>query len=264
MARLGSVAVAHALAEAHASPEGAGLVLGTAYGNVDLCAAFMRRMIDAGPRAASPATFPNLVPSSPVGHVSIYCGMQGPAFATSDLGASGAAAFLQAVDFVGAGEAPCVVAGAAEPASAIVQDVLGPMFALAGTPHAARPDLAAVLVVEGESAARERHARVLARVAQAIEWRGDATEPLRALLPPGSARAEILAPAADPARRALAATPWSDRAFVACPPGLGQSDALDATALAIAAARIAAGRTDMALVVSLAPGRGAAIILRAP
>jgi 3-oxoacyl-[acyl-carrier-protein] synthase II len=264
-ARLGAAAVAHALAEAGAPAEDSGVVLGTAFGNVDACAAFLRRVLEAGPRAASPAIFPNLVPSSPVGHVSIYCGMQGPAFATSDLGASGAAAFLQAVDLVTAGEAPRIVAGSAEPKSAIVDAVLGPLFAL---PGAARrgpgADLAAVLVVEAAGAALARGARVMARVAQAIEWRGDPRAALDRLRPPSATRVEIVTPWADPARAALASTAWRDRPLLPWPASLAGGDALDAAALAIAAARVASGRADEAIVVTLAPGRGSAIVLAAP
>jgi 3-oxoacyl-[acyl-carrier-protein] synthase II len=264
-ARLGAVAVAHALAEACAPAEDSGVVLGTAFGNVDACAAFLRRVLEAGPRAASPATFPNLVPSSPVGHVSIYCGMQGPAFATSDLGASGAAAFLQAADLVAAGEAPRVVAGSAEPRSAIVDAVLGPLFALRGEARrGSSADLAAVLVVEVADVARARGARVLAQVAQTIEWRGDPRAALERLRPPSAARTEVIAPRAGAARAALASTAWRDCPVLPWPVSLGESDALDAAALAIAAARVGGGRADEVVVVSLAPGRGAAIVLAAP
>ena len=46
----------------------------------------MHRLFDKGPRFASPAEFPNLVPSSPVGHVSIYLGLRGARNATADPG----------------------------------------------------------------------------------------------------------------------------------------------------------------------------------
>ena len=72
--------------------EGTGMILGNAFGNLDACAAFMHRLIEKGPRLASPAEFPNLVPSSPVGHTSIYLALRGPVFATQDLAASGESA----------------------------------------------------------------------------------------------------------------------------------------------------------------------------
>ncbi|HEX4445992.1 MAG TPA: beta-ketoacyl-[acyl-carrier-protein] synthase family protein, partial [Polyangiaceae bacterium] len=59
---LGVVAVEHALAEARATAEGTGLLLGSTFGSMDGSAAFMHRVLERGPRSASPAEFPNLVP----------------------------------------------------------------------------------------------------------------------------------------------------------------------------------------------------------
>ncbi len=124
---------------------------GSAFGNVDGCAAFMHRIFEKGPRAASPAEFPNLVPSSPVGHMSIYLGLRGVSFATADLGASGESAFAQAVELVRSGEIGRVVAGAVEPKSDLVERVFAALFAHAASQAgAARADLAAVVVVEDE------------------------------------------------------------------------------------------------------------------
>jgi 3-oxoacyl-[acyl-carrier-protein] synthase II len=190
--RLGAVAVERALTEARAPAQGTGVVLGSAYGNVDASAAFMHRIFDRGARSASPAEFPNLVPSSPVGHVSIYAGLRGPAFATADLAASGESAFVQAVQLVAAGQAKRLVAGAVEPKSDIVDRVLAALFAHASSQaHAVRADVAAALVVEDEREARERGARVLARVRQVLEWRSSAQSPLGSLVAPAGPHAEV-------------------------------------------------------------------------
>ncbi|MDP9000267.1 MAG: beta-ketoacyl-[acyl-carrier-protein] synthase family protein, partial [Myxococcota bacterium] len=142
-ARLATVAVQHALAESGGPSETTGVLLGSAYGNVDASAAFMHRILEKGARAASPADFPNLVPSSPVGHVSIYLGLRGPTFTTADLAASGESAFAQAQQFVATGEAPRIVAAAVEPKSNIVERVLSELFAHAPSQvHAARADMA--------------------------------------------------------------------------------------------------------------------------
>src|SRR5262249_38435699 len=149
--------------ESGAAPQGTGVVLGSAYGNVDGSAAFMHRIFDRGVRSASPAEFPNLVPSSPVGHVSIYLGLRGPAFATADLAASGESAVVQAVQLVASGLAERVVAGAIEPKSGIVDRVLAALFAHAPSQaNAVRSDVAAAVVVESDAAAGLRGARVLA------------------------------------------------------------------------------------------------------
>ncbi len=265
-ARLGAVAVQRALAESGAPAAGAGLVLGSAFGNVDGSASFMHRVFDKGPRLASPAEFPNLVPSSPVGHVSIYLGLRGPAFATADFDQSGESAFVQAAQLVAAGEGDCVVAGALEPKSGIVERVLSVLFGHgASQGAAARTDLAVAIVLEGAAAARRRGARALARVGQAIEWRGDDGPALASLRKPRSPGSElVLARADDSVRVLVERTPWREQARVACAPGLGESDGLGAVAIAVAAARIDAGLTGEVLVVGLAPGRGYAIVLEAP
>lgn len=108
-----------------ASPAGSlGVLLGSAFGNVDGSAAFMHRVFARGPRWASPLEFPNLLPSSPVGHASIYLGAAGPAMATADLSASGEAAISTAFDWVRFGIAERMVAGSVAHKSAIVERVL--------------------------------------------------------------------------------------------------------------------------------------------
>lgn len=222
----------------------------------------MHRIFDRGARSASPAAFPNLVPSSPVGHVSIYLGLRGPVFATADLATSGESAFVQALQLVATGEASRVVAGAVEPRSDIVERVLAALFAHSTSQKDfARGDVAAAVVVESEAEARRRGARVVARVRQALEWRGDcptATE----LAPPQVGRAEvILARANGGTGTLLARTPWGACPQLACSRALGESDGLGAVAIAVGVGRIASGRTDQALVLGVARGRGYAIVL---
>jgi 3-oxoacyl-[acyl-carrier-protein] synthase II len=257
--------VERALREAGAAPGETGIVFGSAFGNVDACGAFMHRVFERGPRAASPAEFPNLVPSSPVGHISIYLGAHGPVFATADLGASGPSAFAQAAQLVCAGDAVRVVAGASEPWSGVVDRVLSPLFAEDSAPDgtsAARIDLAAALVVEDQVAAAERGARVLARVVDVVEWRGEGAGATGLLRPPSGGRAEVVVARATDAR-AVECSAWRDVPRLSAGAALGESDALGVAALAVAAARIGAGRIDEALVVTTARGRGYAFVLAA-
>jgi 3-oxoacyl-[acyl-carrier-protein] synthase II len=265
-ARLGSVAAQKALAHAGAPAEGTGVVLGSAFGNVDGSAAFMHRIFDKGPRAASPAEFPNLVPSSPVGHVSIYLGLRGPAFATADLAASGESAVVQAAQLVAAGEAKRLVAGAVEPRSDIVERVLAALFASSPAQAGARRvDVAAAVVVEADGEVRARGARVLARVKQTLEWRGDGAAALRALEGPRGRAEVVLARAGGGgAEVLLEATPWRAAPRLACDSALGESDGLGAAAVVVAVGRLAAGLAREALVLGLARGRGYAIVLAAP
>lgn len=264
-ARLGAVVAAHAAAEAGASTTEAGLVLGSAFGNVDESAAFMDRVFALGPRSASPAEFPSLVPSSPVGHVTIYGGNHGPAFAVSDLATSGESAFCQAVELVNAAEGPTVIAGSAEPCSDIVDRVLSELFAHAPSQRRSpRIDLAAVVVVERPDAPRARGTRALARVVQVLQWRDDAAGALAQLCLPVASRSEVVLARSDGGAGELVdRSAWRDCPRLSCAPNLGESDALGAVAIAVACARLGRGLAGEALVVGLALARGYAIVLRA-
>jgi 3-oxoacyl-[acyl-carrier-protein] synthase II len=264
-ARLGVVAVERALREAGGGERETGLVLGSAFGNVDGSAAFMHRIFEKGPRSASPAEFPNLVPSSAVGHVSIYLGLRGPVFATADLATSGESAFVQALQLMAAGEATRVVAGAAEAKGDIVGRILASLFAHAPSQAgAARSDIAAAVVAETEADARRRGARIVARVRQTLEWRGD-TPRWRDVVAPRGARAEVvLARPNGGSGPLLEGSAWSSCAPLVCAPVLGESDGLGLVALAVAVGRIAARRADEVLVLGLARSRGYAIVLAAP
>jgi 3-oxoacyl-[acyl-carrier-protein] synthase II len=265
-ARLAAVAVEGALQESGAPRQDMGVVLGSAFGNVDGCAAFMHRIFEKGPRMASPAEFPSLVPSASVGHVSIYGDLHGPAFGTSDLAASGESAVVQACQLIAIGEASRIVAGSAEPRSGIAERVLSALFdhglARSGRPRA---DVAAAVVLEAESLARARAARVLARVERVFEWRADGPAALSGLRAPCGAGAEVvLARASEAGDGIIVRTPWRDCPRVVCAESLGESDALGAVAVAVAAARIGARRIREALVLGVAQGRGYAILLAGP
>jgi 3-oxoacyl-[acyl-carrier-protein] synthase II len=270
-ARLGAVAVEHALSDSGAPRDGVGVVLGSAFGSVDGCAAFMHRIFDKGPRAASPAEFPNLVPSGPVGHASIYGNLHGPAFATADLATSGESAIAQAWQLIAAGEATRIVAGSTEPKGDIAQRVLSALFADTGKKArggAVRPDVSAAVLLEAECAARDRAARILARVEQVIEWRGDFRAALSGLRAPRDSetaralRAEVVLPRpSEASSRILDRTDWRACPRVVCAPALAESEGLGAVAMAVAAGRIGAGLATDALVLGVAHGRGYAIVL---
>ena len=269
-ARLGAVIVERALKDAGVALDATnvrgmtGVVLGSAFGNVDASAAFMHRLFEKGPRLASPAEFPNLVPSSPVGHVSIYLGLRGPVMATADLATSGESAIAHAVALVGMGEAARIVCGSVEEKSDIVERSLRALFARsradAETP---RTEGGAAIVVEGEDEARQRGARVLARVVAVHEWRDECLPEIAA--PPRGARAEVVLPRANHGvDKLLASSGWADCPRLICSESVGEHDGLGAVAIAVAARRIASGNADQVLVVGLAKGRGYAMTLEAP
>ena len=121
-------AVAHALDVPAASRERCGVAFGSAFSSVDEAAAFVQKIFDKGPRLASPLEFPNLVPSSPVGHASVYEGLRGPALATADLRTSGESALATAVELISAGYADAFVAGAVSVKSRLIDRVFCPLF----------------------------------------------------------------------------------------------------------------------------------------
>jgi hypothetical protein len=82
--------------------------------------------------------------------------------------------------------------------------------------------------------------------------------------PRDGSRAEVLLARATPGVEVLlAATAWRAVPRVACAPALGESDALGAVAVAVAASRIASGRVAEALVLGVAHRRGYALLLTA-
>jgi len=263
-ARLAAVAVERALDDAAAGAGDVGLVFGSAFGSVDDCATFMHRIAVKGVRAASPADFPNLVPSSPVGHVSIYSRMRGPAFMTANLATSGEDAFAQALQLVCAGEVDRVVACSSELRSEIVERAFAPLFDESRS-GASRGDLAAAIALESRIEARRRGARALARIAQVLEWRGDGAGAVGALRAPDSERPQVICARSNGGvDDFVSRTPWRSCPRWFCSRALAESSALGAAAICVAAARIGAGRVSEALVVGLAPGRGFAIVLGAP
>jgi 3-oxoacyl-[acyl-carrier-protein] synthase II len=270
-ARLGAVVAAHALGEAGASlladPSRAGVVLGSAFGSVDPSAAFMHRVFDKGPRFASPAEFPNLVPSSPVGHVSIYLGMRGAALSTADLATSGESAVAQATELVAHGEADVILAGAVEEASDLAERILVGLFARSqaelDTP---RGEGAAAVVLEAEEHALARGARVLARIEQICAWRNGSPNPLASVRPPRDASSArvILARENGGADALLENSAWRTAPRLLVGPRAGQHEGLGGIAIAAAAGLIGEGTAREILVIGLSQSRGYALTLASP
>jgi 3-oxoacyl-[acyl-carrier-protein] synthase II len=267
-ARLAAVAVEDLLRASLAPREGTGIVLGSPCASVDASAAFMHRVFDRGPRAASPAEFPNLVPSAAAGNVSIYADLRGPTFSVADVSISAEGAFAAAVELVAAGEAARMVAGASEPRSAIgerVRELFSPGPSRITGAGPARRDLAVAILLESAGHAAARGAAVLARVEQVVEWRDDGASALRAVRASGDGPREVVVARGSPEVDALLqGTPWCDCPRIACAPSLGESDALGGVAIALAAARLGRGAIGEALVVGWAGRAGFAVRLSRP
>ncbi len=240
-----------------------GVVLGTAFGSLDASAAFMHRIFERGPRFASPAEFPNLVPSAPVGHASIYLGLQGATLATADLATSGESAVAQAIELVAAGEVDAVVAGAVEEASTLVERIQACLEG-ADVRGARRPrsEGASALVVEEASHASRRGARPLAVVRAVHEW----TDLRPHLVAPRDAsRARVVSARDDAEVRALVQdSGWGSVPRARAAPVAGDHEGLGGVVLAAATALLGQADVDEVLVVGVASGRGYAFLLGSP
>jgi hypothetical protein len=144
--------------------------------------------------------------------------------------------------------------------------VLSGLFAHARSQvEARRVDLAAAVVVERGDASRARGTAPLALVTQVLQWRADPAAALGELRRPRGERTEVIVPRTDGGIfELLDQSSWRACPRLLCAPALGESDALGAVAIAVAAARVGRGLTTAALVVGLARGRGYAIVLEAP
>lgn len=238
-ARLCAAAAHHAVSPMDdAFREHCGVVIGSAFGAVDEAASFVQRIFEKGPRLASPAEFPNLVPSSPVGHASIYESLRGPALATADLRASGESAIATAIDLVAAGYADAFVAGGVAVKSALIDEVFHPLFD-DGATKAPRAECVAVVVVE--SANEHAIVNVEAVIAPCRD---------ELVVPPPRDRARVYGAVSS---REIAArlerTAWRATPIESVEAGVGSNEAGGAAALAAATNAIERGEIDHALVV---------------
>lgn len=87
-----------------------GLVLGTAFGDLQSTEAFGREFLRRGPPGLSPLLFPNTVMNAMAATVSIALGLQGPLLTLNDLGAAGEVAVARAVALLQAARVPVVIA----------------------------------------------------------------------------------------------------------------------------------------------------------
>ncbi|MBL0193457.1 MAG: 3-oxoacyl-ACP synthase [Myxococcales bacterium] len=245
-------------AEAHSGR--VGLLVGNAWGNLDASAGFMRRVFDKGPRLASPAEFPNLVPSSPVGHASVYLGLTGPAFSLCDFAASGEACFLQGFEMVASSEVESVCVGGVEEASDIVENVLSRVFR-DPSERPQRAEGAAACTLTSARVAAERGLPVLARVLSATAFRAgpgalaatDIEVPVDGSLV--LARTEALGAAV------VAGTAWAACPCLATEGATGAHESAGAITLAAAVGFVASGLYPRVLVVGEAGSNGYAVVL---
>ncbi|MBI2389918.1 MAG: 3-oxoacyl-ACP synthase [Deltaproteobacteria bacterium] len=248
-ARLGVVAASLAGAQ----PED-GVVMGSSYGDADGSASFLARLLEKGPRLVPPAEFPNLVPSSPTGHVSIYLGLHGPALSVADLSTSGEAALATAFDFIASAAAESIVAGSIEGPSDIAANCLAPAFrALEGK---TRPSDRS----EGSAAARLSTERGPVELIDVVQGESAAAIASQVKAPRGKAMV-IVAERSDDLGAALSGTAWSDCEVRDVVAAVGRHEGLGGFAFAAAAALVERGDVESALVLGSSAGRSYALVL---
>jgi 3-oxoacyl-[acyl-carrier-protein] synthase II len=219
-----------------------GLVVGSAFGDVERSVRFLQRLFAQGAKFASPAEFPQLVASTGSGNASIYLGLTGPCLAVSELGTSGESAVSVAISCLELGLARAVLAGAAEAHDAIVDSVLG----------GNRGEGSGFVVLEAASAAEARGRVALARVVEHRAVRGDAVRAFAALSAPLATNKVCVVTGRLPsaALGALRRSAWHAAPTHDLSSRIGYHEALGALALAVAAAEVASGRSEQALVVT--------------
>ena len=185
-----SAGAAQALGEAGLDAAGVGLVAGTAFGSVQRSAQFLRRLLERGPRFASPAEFPHLLPSSPTGNSSVYLGLTGPVLSVTQPGADTELAVAVARDLLEIGAADAIVAGAVAAADELQARALWPLFGGGGaTPET---EGAVWLVLESAIGAARRAAPVLAVVVDSLQLGVAENRGWTALRPPADPERAIV------------------------------------------------------------------------
>ncbi|MFO0757180.1 MAG: beta-ketoacyl-[acyl-carrier-protein] synthase family protein [Byssovorax sp.] len=238
---------------------GVGAVSGSAFGSVDGSTAFVRRVFEKGAKMASPADFPNLVPSSPVGHASIYLGLRGPVVAVSDLEVTAESALVTAIELLSAGAGEAIFAGSAEERSPMIERCLGPLCT-GITDRGPRSEGASALLFETEEHARERGAKAVARVVGFTSWRG-AGQGACSGLPSPAGRAAVFVGREDAhLREVLEGTGWAEAPMRSLAGRAGDQEGTGGFAAAAAVSALGSGEVDSALLIGVARDRGYAVV----
>lgn len=146
--------------------EAMGIVLGTAFSGLGSIAGFFRERLSEGPRFVTASNFGNTVMNAAASQVGLRWGLTGLNSTVTSGFSGGAEAIGLAADLIRAGRSEVVLAGGADelaPETLAVLEALG-VLADQQTAGFSPGEGAALFVLEREDAARERGARLLARV----------------------------------------------------------------------------------------------------
>ncbi len=283
--RLGTAAIQVALTEARpsASSMRSGAILGSSFGNPQAASSYMKRLHEKGAKYASPADFPNLLPSSPAGHASIYLHLQGAVLAVADLDNTAESAMLTAIELVSAGETDLIAAGSVEETSPMIERCLGPVCS-GRFERGPRSEGAAIGVFETAESARERGAEPLCRVAFWTSWREPINtrfaaprastptsanaptfaSPLTNLPQPPASALVLSGRTSTEALLLLHGSPWENVPRRSVAERVGDHEGAGGFAVVVACALIARREASAILVLGHGLFRGSALLLVAP
>jgi 3-oxoacyl-(acyl-carrier-protein) synthase len=139
-----------------------GVVLGTAFGCFLTNAEFEARFAEGGPAAASPRLFAATVSNAAAGELGIAYRLGGPGITLTAGAAAGLSALGHAADLLREGRADALLAGGVDALGDALVRWLDDATLAVGRPAS---EAAALVVLEGEDAARARDADVLGTIA---------------------------------------------------------------------------------------------------
>jgi 3-oxoacyl-[acyl-carrier-protein] synthase II len=229
-----------------AAHEGAntGCVVGSAFGDVARSVRFLQKVLGQDAKFASPAEFPQLIASTGSGNASIYLGLTGPCLSVSEFGTSGESAVSVAISLLELGLGGAMLAGAAEAHDAIVDAVL------AGARGVPRGEGGGFVLLEALPVALRRGRAPLAIVSDHRSFHVDSSAEFAALPAPTHEACVLTGFLPPSVAGLLSRSAWGDVRRFDLPEQLGFHEAIGAAALSLAAAELAAGGAEQALVVS--------------
>lgn len=225
-----------------------GLVVGSAFGSTDAAAAFLARLEEKGARFASPADFPNLVPSSAGANAAIYARLRGPSLTVAELSLSFFGALETSLDLLADGRGDAMVAAHVEIACGLIERALAPAAgtAVPGAPRGAGGG-AVLLRREGESSGG-----VAAALGTLVAASARRREGISLPAPLDRARARVVLVVDDPAAKELiSSSAWAEVPLSIAPLATVGHEAGAAVATLSAIAAFSSGELHEALVLQV-------------
>jgi 3-oxoacyl-[acyl-carrier-protein] synthase II len=251
-AALATAGAEHALGDGSADPAAVGMVMGVSHGHVERSVRFLGRAVERGPRLASPAEFPYLLPSMAAGNASVYLGLRGPVLVVSDPDATGESALHAAISLLQAGIADSLLSGSVAIGDPVVARAIASLGL--GSEEDWNGHASAWVLLEAAPSAAARRAPCHARVIAAVTLDHGADGSALVEEPRDRERARLVHLGTEGPRaearlaRAMAGSAWLEVPRVRVAQPRGGHDAWGVTALAAAACLLRRGIAREAMV----------------